>query len=65
MFREPAAPYVLIGIGAVIAVIAFLGCCGAIMQNTCMLMSVRKYIYSSIDFVFSTSTFIGFYSLRL
>lgn len=39
-----AVPILLIVVGAVIFVIAFLGCCGAIKENTCMLMLVSVLI---------------------
>lgn len=32
--------YLLIGVGAVLMVIGFLGCCGAIRESRCMLLTV-------------------------
>lgn len=32
--------YLLIGIGSVLAIMGFLGCCGAITENKCMLLMV-------------------------
>ena len=32
--------YLLIGVGAVLLVIGFLGCCGAIRESRCMLLTV-------------------------
>lgn len=32
--------YVLIGVGAVLLVIGFLGCCGAVKESRCMLLTV-------------------------
>lgn len=34
--------YLLIGVGAVLLVIGFLGCCGAIRESRCMLMTVGE-----------------------
>ena len=36
------AAYIFIGAGAVIFLIAFLGCCGAWKKNKCMLITVSK-----------------------
>lgn len=36
--------YVLIGVGAVLSVIGFLGCCGAIRESRCMLLTVSYFI---------------------
>lgn len=36
-------PYVLIAIGCVVLLIAFLGCCGSITENRCMLLSVSAF----------------------
>lgn len=52
-------PYVLIGIGCIIFVVSFLGCCGAITENTCMLFSVSGFfmiverVFFHIDLQFS------------
>jgi CD63 antigen len=35
-----SAPILLIAVGAVIAVMGFFGCCGAIRENYCMSMTV-------------------------
>lgn len=52
----PAAPYIVLIVGLTISVVAFLGCCGACMQNTCMLMSVLEFIlYYSIKISISIS----------
>lgn len=32
--------YLLIGVGAVLLVIGFLGCCGAVRESRCMLLTV-------------------------
>lgn len=32
--------YVLIGVGAVLLIIGFLGCCGAVRESKCMLLTV-------------------------
>lgn len=34
--------YVLIGVGGFLALMGFLGCCGAIQENKCMLLSVSE-----------------------
>lgn len=34
------AAYLLIGVGAVLLVIGFLGCCGAVRESRCMLLTV-------------------------
>lgn len=34
--------YLLIGVGAVLLVIGFLGCCGAIRESKCMLLTVGQ-----------------------
>lgn len=34
--------YLLIAVGAVLLVIGFLGCCGAIRESKCMLLTVSK-----------------------
>lgn len=35
--------YLLIALGAVLLVIGFLGCCGAIKESRCMLLTVRLF----------------------
>lgn len=35
-----SAPLVLIGVGVVIFVVAFFGCCGAVKENYCMIVTV-------------------------
>ncbi|XP_047222312.1 tetraspanin 34 [Girardinichthys multiradiatus] len=39
VFRLAYVGYVMIGVGAALLVIGFLGCCGAIMENRCMLLT--------------------------
>lgn len=34
--------YLLIALGCVLVVIGFLGCCGAIRESRCMLLTVRR-----------------------
>lgn len=36
--------YVLIAVGAVLLVIGFLGCCGAIRESRCMLLTVSHVL---------------------
>lgn len=36
------ACYVLIGAGVIVTIIGFLGCCGALKEQGCMLKTVRK-----------------------
>lgn len=38
-------PIVLIVFGSAVFLIAFLGCCGAIVENTCMLFSVSDLLF--------------------
>lgn len=35
--------YLLIGVGAVLLVIGFLGCCGAVKESRCMLLTVSYF----------------------
>lgn len=35
-----SAPAVLMAIGAIVFIIAFLGCCGAIKESSCMVLTV-------------------------
>lgn len=46
------APILLIVVGVVILIVSFLGCCGAIKENSCLLCSVRKccFVIFSIRF---------------
>lgn len=37
--------YVLIAVGAVLVVIGFLGCCGAIRESRCMLLTVSCLVW--------------------
>ncbi|MED6256656.1 hypothetical protein ATANTOWER_031694 [Ataeniobius toweri] len=39
VFRLASVGYVMIGVGAALLLIGFLGCCGAIMENRCMLLT--------------------------
>lgn len=41
---ELSLAYVLIGIGAIIFIVAFFGCCGAIKENYCMLNTFAVFI---------------------
>jgi len=41
---ELSLDYVLIGIGAIIFIVAFFGCCGAIKENYCMLNTFAVFI---------------------
>lgn len=36
--------YLLIALGCVLVVIGFLGCCGAIKESRCMLLTVRGHV---------------------
>ena len=36
------AAYIMIGVGFFIAVIGFMGCCGALREHTCLLKTVRN-----------------------
>lgn len=38
-----SAPVFLIVVGVIVAVVGFLGCCGAIKENYCMVTTVRKH----------------------
>lgn len=49
IFHVPVVPEVLIAVGFASSVTAFLGCCGAIMKNPCMLLSVRKLTLVRLD----------------
>lgn len=40
LYHLSSVGYVLIGIGAFLLVIGFLGCCGAIKESKCMLLTV-------------------------
>lgn len=37
-----SAPIILIAVGVVIFVVAFFGCCGAVKESHCMIITVRK-----------------------
>jgi CD63 antigen len=39
-----SAPSVLIAVGVIIFVIAFLGCCGVLTENNCMVLTVRIFL---------------------
>ena len=41
-FASP--PMVLIGVGVVIFVVGFFGCCGAAKENRCMVVTVRYIV---------------------
>jgi hypothetical protein len=45
---DEAVPFVdlLIAVGVIIMVLGFLGCCGAIKENRCMLILVRGNAHS-------------------
>ena len=38
--RYLSAPNLLIAVGAIILLVSFLGCCGAVKENHCMIVSV-------------------------
>jgi hypothetical protein len=38
------AAYILISVGFFIAIVGFMGCCGAIKEHTCLLKTVSKMI---------------------
>jgi len=38
------APYILIGIGSIILIVGFLGCCGSIRESQCMLASFFVFL---------------------
>jgi CD63 antigen len=37
-------PVLLIVVGVIVFVVAFFGCCGAIKENHCMIMTVRSFV---------------------
>lgn len=41
--------YVLIAVGAVLVVIGFLGCCGAIRESRCMLLTVSCLVWEEVN----------------
>lgn len=43
-----SASSVLIGVGVLIFVVGFFGCCGAIKENHCMIVTVRTFMYYCI-----------------
>lgn len=43
-YNLDVAPTATIVIGAIIFVIAFLGCCGAIKENRCLLITVSNFM---------------------
>jgi CD63 antigen len=45
-----SAPMLFIIVGVVIFLVAFFGCCGAIKENNCMMMTVRDIIYGFLHF---------------
>jgi len=40
-----SAPVFLIVIGVIVAIVGFLGCCGAIKENYCMVTTVSTYTF--------------------
>lgn len=49
------AVYVIIAVGAALVVISFLGCCGAIKENKCLLGTVSIFTFlsnSCLDLMF-------------
>ncbi|MEQ2211790.1 hypothetical protein XENOCAPTIV_016333 [Xenoophorus captivus] len=50
VFRLAYVGYIMIGVGTALLVIGFLGCCGAIMENRCMLLTVGNlYSYHTYE----------------
>lgn len=43
--------YLLIALGAMLLVLGFLGCCGAIRESRCMLLTVRKILFSFFTYL--------------
>lgn len=43
----PVAPWLFIVVGAIVFIIAFFGCCGAIRESHCMIVTVRELFYLS------------------
>jgi CD63 antigen len=39
--RFLSAPALLIAVGAIVLIVSFFGCCGAVKENHCMIMTVR------------------------
>lgn len=44
-----STPNLLIAIGAIIFIIAFFGCCGAVKENFCMTVTVLMLLYETIE----------------
>ncbi|KAJ9598191.1 hypothetical protein L9F63_011129 [Diploptera punctata] len=57
-----SAPALLIAIGAIILIVCFLGCCGAIKENHCMIISFSVVL--AIIFIMELSGGIAGYVLR-
>lgn len=56
----------MIAIGVIIVVLGFLGCCGAIRENRCMLLLVRtSHYFPQISFVLWRERCFSIFSLSL
>ena len=51
-----SAPMLFIVVGAIIFLVAFFGCCGAIRENACMMLTVSRSLL--IQFIQSTNASI-------
>jgi len=54
---ELSLAYVLIGIGLIIFIVAFFGCCGAIKENYCMLITFTLFI--ALVFILEVGTIVA------
>lgn len=43
-----SAPIVLIVVGVVVFIIAFFGCCGAVRENHCMVITVSSFCFQKL-----------------
>lgn len=43
-----SAPAILMAIGAIVFIIAFLGCCGAIKESSCMVLTVSAFLTNKL-----------------
>jgi Tetraspanin family len=53
------AAYIVIAIGAVVMVLGFLGCCGAIRESQCMLATVGHVVSSVCEATIITELYSG------